>query len=86
VTRYKPEDSPALEAAQKTAAALAFLDYAKLPIANVRRVEDDYSVEIHDARFPLDDMQPANIFVRVDLDSHSQVRRAGFFFASSPNP
>jgi inner membrane protein len=86
VTRYKPEDSPALEAAEKSAAAAAFLVYARVPIASVRHVEADYSVEIHDARFPPDDDDPANVFLRIDLDSNSQIRREEFLFASSPNP
>lgn len=86
VTRYKPEDSPALEAADKSAAAARFLEYARIPIASVRRVEADYRVEVRDARFPSDDDDPANVFLRVDLDSNSQIRREAFLFASSPNP
>jgi membrane-bound metal-dependent hydrolase YbcI (DUF457 family) len=86
VTRYKPEESPALEAGEKSAAAATFLEYARLPIASVRRNEDDYRVEITDARFPSDDDGPSNIFVRIDLDSHLQIRSESFLFASSPNP
>jgi len=86
VTTYKPDDSPALEAAEKSAAAAEFLAYARVPIASVRRVEADYRVEIHDARFPSGDDDPANVFLRVDLDSNSQIRREEFLFASSPNP
>ena len=86
VTRYKPADSAALEAGEKTEAAAAFLEYARFPIANVRHVEDDFAVELWDMRFPPDDTDPANIFVRVDLDSHAQVKREQFLFASDPNP
>ncbi len=86
VTLYKPQDSPALEVTQKTAAAAKFLAYAQLPIASVRRMEDDYRVELHDARFPADDDDPANILVRFDLDSQFQIRREDFLFASSSNP
>ena len=86
VTTYKPDDSPALEAAETSAAAAEFLAYARVPIASVRRVEADYRVEIHDARFSSGDDDPANVFLRVDLDSNSQIRREQFFFASSPNP
>jgi len=85
VTRYKPEDSPALEAAEKSAAAATFLEYARIPIASVRRVEADYRVELHDARFASDDDEPANVFLRIDLDSNSQIRREAFLFASSSN-
>jgi inner membrane protein len=86
VTRYKPEDSPALEIAEKSAAAATFLAYARVPIASVRRVEADYRVEVRDARFPPDDDEPANILLRIDLDSNFQIRREEFLFTSSPNP
>jgi len=85
-TRYKPEDSPALEAAEKSSAAADFLVYARIPIANVRHVEADFAVEIRDARFPPDDDEPANIFLRIELDTNAQIRREAFLFASSPNP
>ncbi len=85
VTRYKPEDSAPLEVAEKSAAAAEFLAYARVPIAAVRRVEADYSVEIRDARFPTGDDDPANILLRVDLDINSQIRREEFLFASSSN-
>lgn len=86
VTRYKPEDSPALEVSQKSAAAARFLDYARVPIASVRHIEDDYRVEVHDARFPSNDDEPANVFLRIDLNSSLQISRENFLFASSPNP
>ncbi len=86
VTRYKPEDSPALEKAQSTAAAERFLKYARFPIANMARIEDGYRIEIHDLRFAPDDTGLDNIFVRVDLDSTLRVTSQEFRFASSPNP
>jgi membrane-bound metal-dependent hydrolase YbcI (DUF457 family) len=86
VTRYKPQDSPALEISEKSAAGIRFLDYARVPIASVRRIEDDYRVEVRDARFPSDDDEPANVFLRIDLDSNSHIRREQFLFASAPNP
>jgi len=85
-TLYKPEDSPALEAAEKSTSASQFLVYARVPLATVRRIEADYRVEVRDARFPSDDDDPANVFLRIDLDSNSQIRREEFLFASSPNP
>ena len=86
VTRYKPDDSPALEKAQATAAAERFLKYARYPIANLARVEDGYRIEIHDLRFAPDDSSLDNIFVRVDLDSSLRVTSQRFLYASSPNP
>ena len=86
VTRYKPDDSPALEKAESTAAAQEFLKYARFPIANMARIEDGYRVEIHDLRFAPNDTGLDNIFVRLDLDSSLRVTSQRFLFASSPNP
>lgn len=86
LTHYKPEESPALRAGQQTAAAARFLVYARFPLASVTRIEDGCRFEIHDLRFASGDENPANIFVRVDFNSSLQAQRAGFFFASSPNP
>ncbi|MGD0957307.1 MAG: metal-dependent hydrolase [Candidatus Acidiferrales bacterium] len=85
VTRYKPEDSPALDAGQKTAAAQRFLEYARFPFASVERIEDGYRVEVHDLRFASDDTEPANIFVRVDLNGSLELQSEDFRYASSPN-
>jgi membrane-bound metal-dependent hydrolase YbcI (DUF457 family) len=85
-THFKPEESPALDAAENTDAATRFLTYARFPFATVRPLEGDYRVEIHDLRFPPDDTEPANIFVRVDVSGEIQIRRQSFRFASSPYP
>jgi membrane-bound metal-dependent hydrolase YbcI (DUF457 family) len=82
VTHYKPQDSPALQTAEKSFAATRFLDYARLPIASVRRIEADYRVEVRDARFPDHDDEPANILLRVDLGSNLDIRREELLFAS----
>jgi membrane-bound metal-dependent hydrolase YbcI (DUF457 family) len=86
LTRYKPEDSPALEAGQKSPVAKRFLEYARFPLANVIHVEEAYRFEVHDARFPSSDTSPENIFLRVDLASDLKVKRELFLFASNPNP
>lgn len=86
LTHYKPVDSPALDIGEKTAAAARFLRYAQFPIASVQRLEAGYRVEVSDLRFASGDTEPANVFVRVDLDSDLQVRREVYLFASSPNP
>lgn len=86
VTEFKPEDSPALDAGEKTAAAREYLTYARFPLATVSRREGDYRFEVHDLRFDEDDTGPSNIFVLVDFDSELQVKRQEFRFASSPNP
>jgi membrane-bound metal-dependent hydrolase YbcI (DUF457 family) len=85
-THFKPDDSAVLEAGRKTRDAKRFLSYASVPAANVSPLEDGYRFEIHDMRFASDDFDPANIFVRVDFDSHMRILRQQFLFASSPNP
>jgi inner membrane protein len=86
VTRYKPEDSPVLDAGEKTAAARKFLVYANVPFASVQPLEAGHRVEVHDLRFADGDMEPANVFVRVDFNSSMQITHEGFYFASNPNP
>ena len=86
VTEFKPEDSPALDAGEKTEAAREYLTYARFPLATVSRREGDYRFEVHDLRFAGDDTGPSNIFVLVDFDSEMQVKWQELRFASSPNP
>jgi membrane-bound metal-dependent hydrolase YbcI (DUF457 family) len=86
VTKFKPEESPALDAGEKTEAAREFLAYARFPLATVSRREGDYRFEVHDLRFDEDDTGPSNIFVLVDFDSELKVKRQEFRFASSPSP
>jgi len=85
-THFKPEETPQLDAAERTDAATRFLTYARFPFATVRPLEGDYRVEIRDLRFPPDDTAPANIFVRIDLSGEMQLRRQSFRFESSPHP
>jgi inner membrane protein len=86
LTHHKPDDSPALDAGEKTAAAAEFLGYARFPLASVGRLEDGYRVEVRDLRFASGDTDPANVFVRIDLDSSLQIKREEFQFAATPNP
>ncbi len=85
-THFKPDDSAVLEAGRKTADARRFLSYATMPVATVSPLEDGYRFEIHDLRFASDDLDPANIFLRIDFDSHLRILHQQFLFASSPNP
>jgi membrane-bound metal-dependent hydrolase YbcI (DUF457 family) len=86
LTRYKPQELPALDAAQKTSAAQAFLKYAEFPLASVSRHEDGYRFDLRDSRFPDGDVSPANIVVRVDLNGNYEVTRQEFRYADSSNP
>ena len=86
LTRYKPDDSPALRVGQGASATQTFLKYARFPLARVVRMEDGFRFELHDLQFASDDMGPANIFVRVDLDSGLNITKQEFLYASSPDP
>jgi inner membrane protein len=48
---FKPEFSPALEAAENTRTGGIFLDFARFPWANVSETENGYEVTIRDLRF-----------------------------------
>jgi inner membrane protein len=50
-THFKPEPSPALEAARKSEVAQEFLQFARFPRASVEKTEDGYRVELRDLRF-----------------------------------
>jgi membrane-bound metal-dependent hydrolase YbcI (DUF457 family) len=82
ITQYKPDDSPALEAGQRTTAAQQFLKYARFPLASVVRIGDQYQFDVRDARFAENDSSPANIFVRVEISGNLQILRQEFLFAS----
>lgn len=85
VTLFKPEDSAAFAAGERSPAAQKFLLYARFPFARVQPLEAGYRVEVRDLRFADNDNGPANIFVRVDFNSAIQITHEGFYFASSPN-
>jgi len=83
LTHYKPADSLVLDAAQKAPATQKFLSYAELPLASVARREDGYRIELRDLQFPQGDTTPANIAVRVDLNSAYRITRQQLRYASA---
>jgi membrane-bound metal-dependent hydrolase YbcI (DUF457 family) len=86
LTRYKPDDTPALEAAQNSKAAEEFLAYARFPIASAGKVEDGYRIELRDARFTGAGATIDDIILRVDLSSAAQITKEEFRFASDAGP
>jgi membrane-bound metal-dependent hydrolase YbcI (DUF457 family) len=86
LTHFKPGESPALDAAERTEAARRFLVYAKFPLASVEHREAGYRVEIRDLRFPGGDTSADNMIVRVDLNSDARVTAGELRFASDANP
>ncbi len=50
-TLFKPEPSPALDAARKSEVAQELLQFARFPRAHVEKTADGYHVELRDLRF-----------------------------------
>jgi len=84
-TRYKPDDSRALDTGQRTAITKQFLRYTQIPLASMYRREEVFRFEVHDARFPAGDTSRENIFLRIDMNSDLSIREQGFMSAASPN-
>jgi len=80
---FKPQDSPALEAGEQTAAARTFVDYARFPFASVYPLGNGSRFELRDLQFARDDASPENIMVRVDFDGSLRIKRQEFLFTSS---
>jgi inner membrane protein len=79
---YKPDSSPALIAAEKTAAAKIFLNFARFPLATVRSSHDSgFEVYFRDLRFALPGSQLWRFVMEIDLDDHLRVRGQSFSFA-----
>lgn len=85
VPHYKPQDSAALDAAQKTATAKRFLAYARFPLASSETSDNGYKVRIRDMRFAPNDASPNNIVAVVNLDLNQKVIEETLFYASSLN-
>ncbi len=85
IPHYKPQDSAALEAAQKIGAAKRFLAYARFPLASSEPCETGYRVTIRDLRFAPNDSSPDDIVAVVDVDPNQKVIDEALFYASSPN-
>jgi inner membrane protein len=70
---YKPEPSPALTIALKSATAMDFLGYARFPLANVEPVGRGFQVKLRDMRFASEPPGRRGIVAIIDLDSQSMV-------------
>jgi inner membrane protein len=82
VTRFKPEPSPALDAAQQSETARTFLRYAQLPLASLDRLEGGYRVELRDLRWPFASRSRFNVVAVIELDGNLRVTRQELRFAS----
>ncbi len=84
-THYPPEPSAALQAAQLTATARIFLDFARFPYGYVEPTETGYKVVMRDLRFDYNIAGPKGFVTRVELDSGLRPRREDFRFRPAPD-
>jgi membrane-bound metal-dependent hydrolase YbcI (DUF457 family) len=84
VPHYKPDDSPAIVAAQDTSDAKLFLAYARFPFATMEPQDTGFNVTLRDLRFPARDGSRDNIVVDVRLDANSQAGEQRTRYATSP--
>lgn len=83
LTHYKPEPSPALDAAENAEVAQRFLLFARFPLAGLDKTEGGYHFELRDLCFASGPgILPALIAV-VDLNSQLQVIHQEFRFEDS---
>jgi inner membrane protein len=81
-TYFKPESSPALEAAHQTEVVQAFLRFAQFPSASLVREGAGYRVVVQDLRFSDERRLGASVIVVVDLNNLGEVVGEHFEFAS----
>jgi inner membrane protein len=79
---HKPEDSPALAAAEQTEATKKFLQAARFPKASVGATEDGTEVAVRDVRDSAENERRFAVAVRVLLDRKGQVTSQQILWAS----
>ena len=70
---YKPEDSPALDAARASSTATFFLSFARFPRAHVERNDRGYHIEITDMRFEIGTPPGHSMMAAIDVDENAHV-------------
>jgi hypothetical protein len=78
---FKPESSPALEAARNTLIAHRFLSVAQLPKASVEKTDVGYVVILRDLRYAASGETQHEIVALIELDPDSQVTSQEFVWA-----
>lgn len=71
--QHKPESSPALDQAQKTAVAERFLRSARFPRATVEKTQDGYEVTIRSLRDVVEQETSHNVAARIVLNAKPRV-------------
>jgi inner membrane protein len=80
---YKAEPSPALDAAQRSDVAIAFLAFARFPLARVQPSGDGYRIVLSDMRFDAALRAERNVIAQIDVDANNQVTQQEFLFNSA---
>jgi inner membrane protein len=76
---YKAEPSIALEAARRSDVGIAFLEFARFPLARVQSKDDGYRITMRDLRFD-GARAERNVIARIDVDANNNVTRQEFLF------
>lgn len=83
---FKPEPSLTLTNALNSATAIAFLDYARFPLANVEPQGPGFEVRLRDMRFASELPGRRGIIAIIDLNAQSLVIGERLEFDRSPYP
>ncbi|MGH9677793.1 MAG: metal-dependent hydrolase, partial [Candidatus Acidiferrum sp.] len=78
---FKPEPSPALDAARNTSAARRFLATAQIPKAGVEKLEAGYAVTLRDLRHDASGETKHEIAAYIELDPNNKVTSAELVWA-----
>jgi hypothetical protein len=81
VAHYKPDESAAIVAAQKTAEAELFLGYARFPVAEVEPLEAGFRVMMRDLRFSVRDRSSDDLVLETRVDGSARILEQRIYFA-----
>ena len=73
ITSYKPEPSPALDAARDTAAARRFLQIARFPKATIEKTPAGFHVLLRAYPYSRDASSGLRVYAVIDTDSYGKV-------------
>jgi membrane-bound metal-dependent hydrolase YbcI (DUF457 family) len=73
VRQFKPDPSPALDAARNTVVARRFLSCAQIPKASIEKTETGYVVVLRDLRYAASGETAHEIAAVIELDPNNQV-------------
>jgi membrane-bound metal-dependent hydrolase YbcI (DUF457 family) len=84
--QHKPEFSPALDLAQKTAVAEKFLRSARFPRATFEKTQDGYEVTIRSLRDVVEQERSHSVAARIVLDAKPRVLSEELVWAKNLRP